>query len=106
MKHLVALVSGYGWHVQDLRRAAEVAGVRLDAVPFASLVGRVGGAGSKVEAGGIDLGSVDGVLLRMMPPGSLEQVVFRMNALGVLAGRGIPVRNPPSAVEAWRPTNT
>jgi ribosomal protein S6--L-glutamate ligase len=43
---------------------------------------------------------MDGVLVRMMPPGSLEQVVFRMDALHRIAAAGIPVLNPPRAVEA------
>ena len=51
-------------------------------------------------AGGHDLTAVDGVLVRMMPPGSLEQVVFRMDALHRVAAAGIPVLNPPRAVEA------
>lgn len=98
--HLVALVSGNGWHVQDLIRASRAVGCRLDAVPFPRVVGRVGGGASRVEAGGIDLGAVDGVLVRMMPPGSLEQVVFRMDALHRLEAMGVPVLNPPRAVEA------
>lgn len=35
---------------------------------------------SGVVVEGIDLLTADGVLVRMMPPGSLEQVVFRMDA--------------------------
>jgi ribosomal protein S6--L-glutamate ligase len=34
-----------------------------------------------------------------MPPGSLEQVVFRMDVLHRLQGRGIRVLNPPAAIE-------
>lgn len=100
MKHLVALVSGMGWHVQDLLRAAKLVDVRLDAVRFPEVVGLVGDGPARVEAGGIDLGGVDGVLVRMMPPGSLEQVVFRMDALHRLEAGGVPVLNPPRAVEA------
>ncbi len=36
----------------------------------------------------------------MMPPGALEQVVFRMDALHRLAAQGVPVLNPPRAIEA------
>jgi ribosomal protein S6--L-glutamate ligase len=36
----------------------------------------------------------------MMPPGSLEQVVFRMDALHRVTAAGVPVWNPPRAVEA------
>ncbi len=100
MKHLVALVSGMGWHVVDLRRAAEVVGVRLDPIPFPRVVGRVGIGPARVEAAGLDLSGVDGVLVRMMPPGTLEQVVFRMDALHRLEALGIPLLNPPRAVEA------
>lgn len=97
---IVALVSGFGWHVQDLQRAASRVGVALDAVPFPRVIGRVGEGPARVEAAGIDLGEVDGVLVRMMPPGSLEQVVFRMDALHLLERSGVPVLNPPRAVEA------
>ena len=96
---IVALVSGFGWHVEDLRRASGLAGVNLHAVPFPTVVGRVGLDGPAIEAGGVDLRAVDGVLVRMMPPGSLEQVVFRMDALHRLQAAGVPVLNSPRAVE-------
>src|SRR5215469_17741462 len=102
MTSLVALVPGAGWHVADLQRAADRLEVALHAVPFprvSASVGlrEVGTAG--VQAGGLDLLVADGVLVRMMPPGSLEQVVFRMDALHRLAAAGVPVLNPPRAVE-------
>ena len=100
MKHIVALVSGLGWHVQDLARASKAVGVAFDAVPFPKVVGQVGDGPSRIQAGGIELSSLDGVLVRMMPPGSLEQVVFRMDALHRLEAKGVPVLNPPRAVEA------
>src|SRR5207237_8590401 len=46
------------------------------------------------------LSDYDGVLVRTMPPGSLEQVVFRMDVLHRLEKRGVRVLNPPLAVEA------
>lgn len=100
MKHIVSLVSGLGWHVQDLIRASKAVGVRFDAVRFPKIVGRVNAGRARLEAGGIDLISADGVLVRMMPPGSLEQVIFRMDALHRLEASGVPVLNPPRAVEA------
>jgi ribosomal protein S6--L-glutamate ligase len=116
MTSLIALVSGFGWHVSDLRRAAERIGVSLHAVPFPQVSAAVGivaqtprANSSRVEPGSVpprvsagrhDLTAVDGILVRMMPPGSLEQVVFRMDALHRLAALGIPILNPPRAVEA------
>ena len=91
MKKLVALVSGMGWHVQDLERAARALAIDFEAVPFPRVVGRLGSGRERIEAGGIDLTRVGGVLVRMMPPGTLEQVVFRMDALQRLQALGIPV---------------
>jgi ribosomal protein S6--L-glutamate ligase len=101
MTTLAALVSGTGWHVEDLLRAADRLKIRLHAVPFAKVEARVGIKGAEgVRVGDIDLRQLDGILIRMMPPGSLEQVVFRMDALQRLVSLGVPVSNPPKAVEA------
>jgi ribosomal protein S6--L-glutamate ligase len=45
------------------------------------------------------LADFDAVVVRTMPPGSLEQVVFRMDVLHRLQARGVPVLNPPAALE-------
>lgn len=102
MTTLAALVSGTGWHVEDLLRAAGRLGVSLIPVPFPEVSAHVG-LGSPTagaRAGDLDLMRLDGVLVRMMPPGSLEQVVFRMDVLHRVAAAGVPVLNPPRAVEA------
>lgn len=96
---IVALVSGEGWHVQDLRRAADRVGVRLVPLPFPQLVGNVGMPGPGVAGAGESLDDADGVLIRMMPPGSLEQVIYRMDSLHRLEGAGVAVLNAPRAVE-------
>ena len=100
MTTFCALVSGFGWHVEDLKRAALLTAVSLRAVEFPRITAHVGIEDTNVRAGEIDLAAVDGVLVRMMPPGSLEQVVFRMDALHRVVAAGIPVLNPPRAVEA------
>ncbi len=96
----IALLSaGDGWHVRDLRRAATELGHTAEAVDFRRL-----SAGVSFPAAGGEalrfLEGYDGVLVRTMPPGSLEQVVFRMDLLHTLQGRGTRVLNPPRAVEA------
>ena len=50
-------------------------------------------------SGSPDLDEFDGLIVRTMPPGSLEQVVFRMDRLHALTDRGVPVLNPPRALE-------
>jgi ribosomal protein S6--L-glutamate ligase len=116
MKSFYALVSGFGWHVADLQRAAGRIGVSLATVEFPRVSAVVGmnadapasapsrhramPVRARVSAAGHDLMRSDGVLVRMMPPGSLEQVVFRMDALHRISAAGVPVLNPPRAVEA------
>lgn len=97
---LVALVSGFGWHVQDLQRAAGLQGVRLSALRFPQVAATVASTRTQLTAGDVDLCTADGVLVRMMPPGTLEQVIFRMDLLHRLEAAGVPVLNPPRAIES------
>ena len=55
--------------------------------------------GSSASESDFDLMRADAVIVRTMPPGSLEQVVFRMDALARLEAAGITVLNPPKAIE-------
>jgi RimK family alpha-L-glutamate ligase len=92
------LSAGDGWHVRDLQRAATSLGHAAEAVDFRRLSAGV----AVISAEGDTLrflNGFEGVLVRTMPPGSLEQVVFRMDLLHMLRARGIPVLNPPRAVE-------
>jgi ribosomal protein S6--L-glutamate ligase len=90
--HIALLSSGFGWHVRDLQRAAEQLSMTADPVDFRRLSASVG-------IGPALLADYDAVLVRTMPPGSLEQVVFRMDLLHEVQARGVPVLNPPRAVE-------
>jgi ribosomal protein S6--L-glutamate ligase len=90
--HLALLAGGDGWHVRDLRRAAALLGHDAVAVDFRRVR-------ASVAAGVDSLAHYDGVLVRTMPPGSLEQVVFRMDILHRLEARGVAVLNPARAIE-------
>ena len=89
---IAVLSAGDGWHVRDLRRAATALGHQAETVDFR----RVSAGVQVIED---SLAGFDGVLVRTMPPGSLEQVVFRMDVLHRLEARGVAVLNPPKAVE-------
>jgi len=95
---IAVLGSATSWYVDDLRRAA---GGRHKIVPvgYRHLSSHVDGEVIGVSSGELDLRSFDVLLVRTMPPGSLEQVVFRMDALANLAGSGVRIVNPPRAIE-------
>ena len=89
----IALLSGgSGWHVRDLQRAAAELGHTTEVMDFRTLHD-----GVAAEAG--PLANFEAVIVRTMPPGSLEQVVFRMDLLHRLQERGTIVLNPPRALE-------
>ncbi len=83
------LCGGTGWHVQDLLRAARAAGHSAEAIDFRRIT-------AEVPAKPLPF---DALLVRTMPAGSLEQIVFRMDALHGAVGAGVPVLNPPRALE-------
>jgi ribosomal protein S6--L-glutamate ligase len=90
---IALLAGGDGWHVRDLKRAAAQLGHHAETVDF-----RLVRAGVAAPFG--PLAGFDAVLVRTMPPGSLEQVVFRMDVLHRIQANGIAVLNPPAALEA------
>jgi len=95
----VALLGGgRGWHAAQLQRALQERGHRSRILGMAGLVARIGGR-PRLAAGGVPLEELDAVLPRFIPRGSLEQVVFRVDALHWLERCGIAVMNPSSAIE-------
>ena len=95
----VVLGSPTSWYLRDLTRAA---GNRHTIVPatFCEMQAATDVEGRDLLSGGIDLARADAVLVRTMPPGSLEQVVFRMDVLARLEAAGVAVINPARAIEA------
>lgn len=88
---IAVLSGGSGWHVADLIRAAIEQGHAAEAVDFRGVAAGVGLCRP--------LHDFNAALVRTMPAGSLEQVVFRMDVLHAAAAAGVRVLNPPRAVE-------
>jgi glutathione synthase/RimK-type ligase-like ATP-grasp enzyme len=95
---LAARQSG-GWHTDQLCRALAARGHEGRVLPYEGLVSRFGGTGPAFTAAGEDLTSCGAVLARIIPAGSLEQIIVRVDALHALEERGIPVINSPRAIE-------
>ena len=95
---LGVLASPDSWYFRDLQRAAG-SSIQLQSLSFAHLSAGLGELSWVGCAPHGSLDDLDLVLVRTMPPGSLEQIVFRMDALHRLASRGTPVINPPRCLE-------
>jgi RimK family alpha-L-glutamate ligase len=96
----VTILSGEqgGWHLADLERALRARGHGVRIVPVDGLVCTIGGA-ARLRSGAAVLERCDAVLVRIIPRGSLEQIIFRMDALHRLERLGVPVLNAPTALE-------
>ncbi|HUL03505.1 MAG TPA: RimK family alpha-L-glutamate ligase [Gemmatimonadales bacterium] len=94
------LAARSGWHTQELCRALVERGHEGVVVPYEGLVAHLGGRnGAGLASEGENLDAVDAVLARIIPAGSLEQIIYRVDALHRLEDRGVRVMNPPRAIE-------
>ncbi len=117
LRTIALLGNPYGWYARDLARAAKSRGIELLPVSFEHLetsLGEAVSAGLRLPAASSrttpDLerpipldprvpGCPDLLLVRSMPMGSLEQVIFRVNALHQMASHGLLVVNSPRSLE-------
>lgn len=86
-----------GWHLQDVARAGKARGHEIVIVPWTDLA-------SVIEAGREQFlprscAECDALVIRGMPRGGLEEVVFRMNAVARLEAAGRVVINAPRSLE-------
>jgi ribosomal protein S6--L-glutamate ligase len=97
--HIAVLAAADSWYYRDLLRAAGDQHV-LTPISYRRLAVQMRGGEVEIASGAARLDDLDAVLVRSMPPGSLEQVVFRMDALAQLESAGVAVVNPAKAIEA------
>jgi RimK family alpha-L-glutamate ligase len=96
--HVAILSARTGWHTGELCRALAERGHAAAVLPYEGLHARFDST-AVLTSDGASLVDVDAVLARIIPSGSLEQIVFRVNALHWLEARGIAVVNSPRAIE-------
>ncbi|TWT67283.1 Alpha-aminoadipate--LysW ligase LysX [Allorhodopirellula solitaria] len=110
-----ATTTPLGWHLNELRAAGTRSGVDVCFADYESIVARVdrAGASSNVMGEAPDTGhrcgwpldQFDGILTRTMPPGSMEQILFRLAVLHDEYGcraksdNAASIVNPPAAIE-------
>ena len=98
----VAVLGASGsWHSRGLLTTLAARGHDVLAVPATRLQSVVDESGEVHVLGpdGDALDALDLLIVRGLPRGSLEQVIFRMDALHVIAERGVRCVNSPRAIE-------
>ncbi|MDQ3427156.1 MAG: RimK family alpha-L-glutamate ligase, partial [Gemmatimonadota bacterium] len=96
--HVAILASREGWHTRELTRALSERGHSGAIVPYEELTASIGGSPG-LRSRNVELDRVDAVLPRIIPSGSLEQIIFRVDALHRLEDRGVRLMNSPRSIE-------
>ena len=98
---VVILSARIGWHTDQLCRALSARGHVGVVLPYEGLIARLGAhlAGAALTNEHLQIFSADAVFARIIPSGSLEQIIFRVDALHWIEDRGVPVINSPRAIE-------
>lgn len=107
MMRVVILSARTGWHTDELVRALTARGHLAAVVPYEGLTATVADGGrpasarapAKLTSEQISLLDADVVLARIIPGGSLEQLIYRVDALHWIENRGVRVVNSPRAIE-------
>jgi RimK family alpha-L-glutamate ligase len=87
-----------GWHVAALQAALAGRGIAAPCFPITHLIGRLAGR-PWIAANGEALDDYDILLVRSIPGGSLEQIIYRVDALHRLEDLGVRVVNSPAVIE-------
>src|SRR4051812_21216588 len=101
---LAVLAASESWYARDLSRAA-AGDHEIVTLPISEISAAVSPTSdlrplTSVRTSGHSLANFDAIIVRTMPPGSLEQVVFRMDCLARYEAAGGVVINPARAIEA------
>ena len=104
--HVVVLSARTGWHTDELCRALAARGHVGVVLPYEALLARMGrearapgGATDSLTAQGVSIFDADAVFARIIPSGTLEQIIYRVDALHWIEDRGVTVINSPRAIE-------
>lgn len=97
--HIVILSARTGWHTDELSRALAERGHTSAVLPYEGLVASMRTGRGELSNTGSPVLDADAVLARIIPGGSLEQIIYRVDALHWIEDRGITVINPARAIE-------
>lgn len=90
---------GFGWHGERIRAAFAERGCDAHFVDLPECYFEVGGEGQNIRIPGFEARLPDGVFVRNVPRGSLQEVVFYLDALHALRHCGVPVCNDAVGIE-------
>jgi RimK family alpha-L-glutamate ligase len=95
---IIILATKTGWHTDQLSQAIRSRGLEPVILPWEANLARIGEK-SGVSNGDRRIGEARALLPRIIPNGSLEQIIFRVDLLHRLEAEGLRVMNSARAIE-------
>ena len=90
-----------GWHEKSLQEALDRHGIKAGSFPITAMTARQSISPHICILQEI-LDDYDALFVRAIPGGSLEQIIYRVDALHAMENQGIRILNPPGAIEKNR----
>lgn len=97
--HVGVLGNEGSWYVKELCRIGQQLGHEVAPLTFPSLVAHSRKGQLQIKHNEVSLFDLDVIIVRTMPPGSLERIVTRMDLLSGLEAAGTRIINSPKAIE-------
>ena len=109
--NVLILSARTGWHTDELCRALAARGLVGRVMAYERLVADIAGTAASLRVAppssstaaskpaAMPVLDADAVLARIVPDGSLEQIIYRVDVLHWIEDRGIPVMNSARAIE-------
>lgn len=97
--HIIILSARTGWQTDELCRALDVRGHVGCVLPYEGLVAGLGSGQRGLTSEHTSVLDADAVLARIVPAGTLEQIIYRVDALHWVEEHGVPVVNSPRTIE-------
>ncbi len=98
-RRIALITDDPGWHGARLESAFDARGYETRTVSLADCTLDINGTQHRINLPGFGTGSPDGVFVRGIPGGTLEELIFRLNILHALKAQGVTVYNDARAIE-------
>jgi RimK family alpha-L-glutamate ligase len=86
------------WCSKKIIESFKKRSVKVFSFSLPELAARVGFK-PEAKVKGVDLKTLNGILVRPIGPGSLDEIIFRIDVLHRISRLGVPITNSPSAIE-------
>ncbi|MHC1631563.1 MAG: RimK family alpha-L-glutamate ligase [Methanotrichaceae archaeon] len=98
MRFGIVITDPHDWTAQAIKKSFTKYGAKAIFLSFSDLVAKIG-CSLRIKCGDIDLAELDGLVVRDLGRRGSHDVAFRFETLCTLEKLGLPIVNPPQAIQ-------